>query len=57
MEDVDVRKSKHDVQEYRVIKLENGLHAFIMHNPKVVIEGTPKNESIQMERVSIYFSL
>jgi hypothetical protein len=58
MEDIDVRKSEHDVREYpRLIKLENGLQALIVHNPRVVIERTPKNESIQMRLVSIYFSL
>jgi len=51
MEDT-VRKSKNHVREYRVIELKNGLQALIVHDPKVVVEGDNKKESMQMERVS-----
>ncbi|AET00720.2 insulin-degrading enzyme [Medicago truncatula] len=48
MEDT-VIKSKHDIRDYRVIKLENGLEALVVHDPRITTKDDNKNEGRQVK--------
>jgi hypothetical protein len=54
IQDIEVRKSEHDIQEYKVMNVTNsGLQALLVHDSRVVTKGEPRRKNIQLERVSI----
>jgi hypothetical protein len=54
IQDIEVRKSEHDIREYKVMNVTNsGLQALLVYDPRVVTEGEPRRKNIQLERVSI----
>ncbi|WJX32076.1 metalloprotease [Trifolium repens] len=45
--DNSIVKSKYDNKDYRVINMENGLQALLVHDPNVATKGGPKKEGEQ----------
>jgi secreted Zn-dependent insulinase-like peptidase len=49
--DNSIVKSKYDNKDYRVINMENGLQALLVHDPNVATKGGPKKEGEQTKMV------
>jgi hypothetical protein len=47
-------KSKYDNKNYRVINMENGLQALLVHDPSVATKGGPKKKGNKQKWYNIF---